>query len=126
MRHNPGVGRPRVIVGAKETQLLALLDAGVTQAVAAKALDVSLRSVSRWCAEERATTPADPFWAIVDDTASLDELLRTLGEPPRRRRSAVRRHRRSNREWMEAARRLAVLDPERWGPPSSSDGWSGG
>jgi hypothetical protein len=118
------VGRPRVITAANEPQLEALLDAGCTQVVAARALEISPRSVSRWVADERARNPGDQtLEQLLAAIEPLDELLRAMDEPPRRRRSAIRSQRRRNAktDWRDAARRLAELDPVRWGPPPGDD-----
>jgi transcriptional regulator with XRE-family HTH domain len=112
------VGRPRVIVGRTERQLEALLDAGVTQAASARALEVSRRTVSRWVAAERARAAGE--LTLEQLLAALEppgDIVRALDEPPRRRRS----QRRANREWVEAARRLQVDHPARWGAPPGAD-----
>jgi hypothetical protein len=101
-----GGGRPPALTEREQTQVALLLRHGLTRERVARAFDVSVRTVARAAAAERARTRpltleellaefADPF-----DVASL--AYRGPAVPPPRRRVA----------WQEAAARVAALEAE--------------
>jgi hypothetical protein len=101
------MGRHRAITGARERELAALLDAGVTQQRAAELLGVGLRTVNRWAGERaRSAGAGETLEEILAGIPSLEELLAGVERPRRRRRRRT--------GWEEAAVRLEAEFPDRW------------
>jgi transcriptional regulator with XRE-family HTH domain len=116
-------GRPRVLDAEGEATLDALLEAGLDQASAARAVGCSTRTVQRFEARRRATPdPPQSLDALLDSFPSIEDTLAELeaaplAKPMSRPRG---RRRRARPEWRESARRLEELYTERWAPRSSA------
>jgi hypothetical protein len=100
------VGRPTVLTPQVEEQLDRLLAAGVTQTVAAQALGIGSRSVSRFVARRRVELEPKSFDELLSDLAEV-----VAGEEPPRR--FVPRPRRTPKpDWETAAAMLAGPRPD--------------
>jgi hypothetical protein len=89
-------------------QLAVLLDVGITQAAAGRAVGVSTRSVSRFAARRRRAEEQKTLAELLEEIPSVEETLAALDADDQSAR-------RPPQPWERAARRLAVEQPERWG-----------
>jgi hypothetical protein len=106
-------GRPTVLTAKTQAQLGALLDAGIPQVVAARAVGISPRSVARFMARQREPAAPETLEEALDSLPGLDDVLADLDRPrPRRRRTP-----KPARDWQASARWLEVELPDRWAPP---------
>jgi hypothetical protein len=101
-------GRPTVITAKIDRQLEALLDAGVTQGVAASALGIGRRTVTRWVARRRRSP--ETLEELVASLPTVEELLAQPSRPPNRPRRNKGRP-----AWRDAAEALEAAYGRRWG-----------
>lgn len=105
------MARPTVLTPRVRGQLGALLDAGVTQQVAANALGISRRSVTRYVGGERGAGAPQTLAELIATLPTVEQVVADAERPQERRR----RRRRAPKQWEEAAAFLAASAPERWG-----------
>jgi hypothetical protein len=89
-----------------EAQVVEALAIGITRERVARAFAVSVRTVARAAARERARTPPT-LEELLAGMQSWEEILASPAAPARPRRSPQRRP-----AWMVAAERLARLERE--------------
>jgi hypothetical protein len=112
------MGRPRTLTPAQEDELVAMANLGIKRETAARALQVSVRTVGRVLARDRArTTPMTLEDALAPFTDGRFELFPPAA-PPRPRE---RPRRRGRSEWERAAEHLEAVAPERWRLPGADD-----
>jgi hypothetical protein len=95
----------------EERQLELLVEAGVTQAIAARALGVSRSTAQRSLARLRAEREPETLDDLLAALPTIDEMLAAL--PPRL--PVRQRQHGSSTAWRESARALEQMAPERWG-----------
>jgi hypothetical protein len=103
-------GRPPALNEKAEQQLGLLLDCGVRQTIAARALGVSRRTVQRFEARRRRAAAPQTLEQLLDGMPTLNDVLAGLDDteqPPGRGASQPR-------AWEATARMLASEHPERW------------